>query len=253
MGARSLERRWQRGNAALPYAGMKPKTAAIRMRIMIDVRQFRHLLLAFMMASSAVSAPAAETRRVIGAFQAGSLDGWEKETFQGETHYRLAAKEGLMGLAARADGSASGLYREIEIDLTKTPVVTWSWALDEGRTGLDPRVKAGDDHPLRLYFVVKRGFFNFDTIALQYVWSLSQPVGTHWTNPFADGVKQIAIDSGVGDAGTIRRHRRNLREDFRALFGEDITRIDVIALMTDADNAGGVSQGWYGDIAFEAE
>ncbi|WP_374370672.1 DUF3047 domain-containing protein [Dongia sp.] len=246
-------RRSSGGNPALFHAGMKPKAVAIRIGVMIILRQFRDLLLACMMASCAVAAPAAETRRIIGAFAAGDLDGWKIERFQGETRYRLETREGLTGLAARADGSASGLYREIEIDLTKTPVVTWSWALGEGRAGLDPRVKAGDDHPLRLYFVVKRGFFNLDTIALQYVWSLSQPAGTHWTNPFADGVKQIAIDSGTGDAGTIRRHRRNLREDFKALFGEDITRIDVTALMTDADNAGGVSQGWYGDITFEAE
>lgn len=246
-------RRGSGGNPALFLTGMKPKAAAIRMHVMIILRPFRHLLLACVMASFAVSAPAAETRRIIGAFAAGDLEGWEIERFEGETRYRLETREGLMGLAARADGSASGLYRAIEIDLTKTPIVTWSWALGEGRAGLDPHVKAGDDHPLRLYFVVKRGVFNLDTIALQYVWSLSQPAGTHWTNPFADGVKQIAIDSGLDDAGTIRRHRRNLREDLKALFGEDVTHIDVVALMTDADNAGGVSQGWYGDIAFEAE
>ena len=190
--------------------------------------------------------------RAVARFSMGDLAGWQRERFSGETIYTIEPFEGAKALHARAVGTASGLYREMEIDLRATPIVTWRWALGQGKAGLDPRQKKGDDYPLRLYFVVKRGLFNLDTIAVQYVWSLSQPAGASWPNPFAPSVMQIAIDDATSPHGRMVQHSRNLREDFRQLFGEAIDRIDVIAIMTDADNAGGVSEGWYGDVSFQA-
>nr|WP_298682486.1 DUF3047 domain-containing protein [uncultured Dongia sp.] len=188
----------------------------------------------------------------VARFSAGDLADWERERFSGETIYLIEPFDGTMALHAKAVGTASGLYRERTIDLRATPIVTWRWALGQGKAGLDPRQKKGDDYPLRLYFVVKRGLFNLDTIAVQYVWSLSQPAGTFWPNPFAPSVMQIAIDDTTSPRQRMVQHSRNLRDDFQRLFGEIIDRIDVVAIMTDADNAGGISEGWYGDVSFQA-
>jgi hypothetical protein len=184
-------------------------------------------------------------------FSMGDLAGWQRERFSGETIYTVETFEGAKALHAKAAGTASGLYREMEIDLRATPIVTWRWALGQGKAGLDPRQKKGDDYPLRLYFVVKRGLFNLDTIAVQYVWSLSQPAGASWPNPFAPSVMQLAVDDTTSPRKRMVAHSRNLRDDFQQLFGETIDRIDVIAIMTDADNAGGASEGWYGDVGFQ--
>ena len=213
------------------------------------------MLLAAVLCATTMAASAQGVSEAVDVarFGAGDRRQWQDEVFAGETVYDFAPFAGGTALHAKANGTASGLYREMEIDLAKTPVVTWRWALGAGKAGLDPRQKDGDDYPLRLYFVVKRGLFNLDTIAVQYVWSLSQPVGTSWPNPFAPSVKQIAVDSGAAPAGEMVAHSRNLRDDFKALFGETIDRIDVIAIMTDADNAGGISEGWYGDVSFVAE
>lgn len=211
----------------------------------------RLLLAALLCATTAMASALAMPDMIeVARFGAGDRSLWQDEVFAGQTVYDFAPFAGGTALHAKANGTASGLYREMEIDLTKTPVVKWSWALGAGKAGLDPRRKAGDDYPLRLYFVVKRGLFNLDTIAVQYVWSLSQPVGASWPNPFAPSVRQIAVDSGEAQRGDMVQHSRNLRDDFRALFGETIDRVDVIAIMTDADNAGGISEGWYGDVSF---
>lgn len=211
------------------------------------------LLAAPATAEPEVALAATGPARIVGAFSASDLDGWEVERFAGETAYDFQTLAGRTLLRARAEGTASGLVRNLDIDLAETPIVEFSWILGEGRAGLDRHAKAGDDYPLRVYFVVKRGLFDLDTIALQYVWSLGAAAGESWTNPFADGVRHLALDSGREMAGRLVTHRRNLREDFRALFGEDIAHIDAVAIMTDADNAGGVSAGWYGDILFAAE
>jgi hypothetical protein len=63
----------------------------------------------------------------------------------------------------------------------------------------------------------------------------------------------LAVDSGDAGAGAWVSHKRNVREDLRAAFGEDVTRIDGVALMTDGDNGGRRARAWYGDIYFSEQ
>ncbi|MFK5925388.1 MAG: DUF3047 domain-containing protein, partial [Desulfuromusa sp.] len=48
------------------------------------------------------------------------------------------------------------------------------------------------------------------------------------------------------------QEKRNVYEDFKKTYGEEIKNIQVIAIMTDSDNSGGSVQASYGDISFTA-
>lgn len=202
-----------------------------------------------------IASPAAKAEPpavAVGRFSSGDLAGWTETAFVGRTRYDVVPLGGAGPLALRAEAqaSASGYCRDIEIDLRRTPVVAWSWQMDRGPAGLDERRKSGDDHPLRLYFVHRAGLFGSASRAIAYVWSLGEPAGTAWANPFAREVMQLAVDSGTAAAGSMQHHARDLRADFRALSGIDVDRIDTVCLMTDSDQSGADSKGWYGDISF---
>jgi len=184
----------------------------------------------------------------VGRFSAGDLEGWQSKSFKGETRYRLVEQEGRRVLEAQSDASASGLYREIAVDLTRTPYLHWSWRIDGVLDGVDERTKAGDDYPARLYVVVSGGLAFWRTRSLVYVWSSSQPVGSTWHNAYTANARVIAVRSG--QPGAWREERRDVRADFRRLFGEDITGVDAVAIMTDTDNSGQSARAWYGDIGF---
>lgn len=188
----------------------------------------------------------------IARFSAGDLAGWRKTIFAGETVYRLERPNPgeVMALHAEADASASGYCRDVDIDLRRTSLVAWSWRMDVGPEGLDERRKSGDDHPLRLYFVHEAGLFGSASVAIEYVWSMAEPVGAVWSNPFAHEVMQLAVDSGAGLAGSMQHHRRDLHDDFRRLAGIEIDRVDKVCLMTDSDQSRSISKSWYGDIKF---
>ena len=47
--------------------------------------------------------------------------------------------------------------------------------------------------------------------------------------------------------------KRNVKADFKKLFGEDVHTIDAVALMTDTDNSGGQVSAFYGDIWFSKD
>lgn len=188
----------------------------------------------------------------VGRFSAGDLQGWESRAFKGATEYRIATDGAARVLAARANGGASGRFRKIKIDLTRTPFINFSWKVSGVYKGINEAAKSGDDFPARVYVVRERGLMGINSAALNYVWSSTRPVGSLWSSPYTAQVKLLALDSGPEKAGAWTRHKRNVREDLRRAFGEDITEIDAVALMSDADNFGGSVEASYGDIWFSA-
>jgi len=189
----------------------------------------------------------------VGRFSVTGLAGWEPHRFSGETRYRLVEQGGVQVVEARSDGTASGLYRRVHVDLTRTPILHWRWRVENTLPGVDERTRAGDDYPARIYVVREGGLAFWRTRALSYVWASGQPAGSHWPNAFTDRAGMIAVRSGRAGLMAWQEERRDVRADFRQLFGEEITEVDVVALMTDTDNSGGSARAFYGDIRFAPE
>ena len=203
-----------------------------------------------------ISVSSAETlnRVDIGNFSAGNLEGWESKSFVGKTEYKFKQEDGQSVLAAESYGAASGLVRKITIDLTKTPYVNWSWKVDRALPELNETQKSGDDYAARLYVVKSGGVRIWKTKALNYVWSGSQPKDTIWPNVFRPKNSIMLAARGAEDStGQWHHEKRNIRKDFKKIFGQDITSIDAIAIMTDTDNTGLRANAVYGDIYFSAQ
>ncbi len=195
----------------------------------------------------------AAQQKVVGDFGDG-LDGWEERSFVGNTDYRLVSLDGQAAVRAETDAAASALYRRTEINLAETPYLRWRWRV-EGTygEGIDETAKSGDDYPARIYVVRRGGLAFWRTRALNYVWSSAQPVGSRWPNAYAgDNVQMLAVNAGEAQAGEWVGHVRDVRADWRQAFGEEIGSLDGIAIMTDADDAGGSMTAWYADIRFTA-
>ncbi len=190
----------------------------------------------------------------IANFSSADLDGWKPEHFVGETRYHFTQNEseGTV-LCAASRGAASGLVREIPVDLTTTPYLNWSWRIDAAFLDYDEKTKRGDDFPARVYVVIADGPFFWRTKALNYVWAGRQPSGSLWISPYiSDNVKLIAVESGNARKGLWRHEKRNVIDDLKLAFGRAITRIDAVAIMTDTDNTGVHARACYGDIFFSA-
>ncbi|UTW14314.1 DUF3047 domain-containing protein [Marinobacterium rhizophilum] len=193
---------------------------------------------------------AAETIGV-GQFSAGVLEHWESEIFSGTTEYQLESdpEQGAV-LRANSQASASGLFRKIEVDLNSTPWLNWSWKVDSLIQGADERTRSGDDYPARIYVVFSGGVFFWKARALNYVWSSSQPTGSEWPNAYTGNARMIAVESGEAQLGTWRYEARDVRADYRRLFGAEPGPVAAVALMTDTDNTGQFASAAYGDIWF---
>lgn len=181
------------------------------------------------------------------------INAWEKQVFSGVTSYELHEIDGRQVLKAISKQSASGLVREIEVDLTKTPYMNWSWKVDSILSDVEETNKSGDDYAARVYVVISDGFFFWQTRALSYVWASKQAKGSSWPNAFTGKATMVAVESGEDSVGEWVEEKRNVLDDINNLLGIDATRIDAVAIMTDTDNSRQSATAYYGDIFFTSE
>jgi len=189
----------------------------------------------------------------IGRFSSRDLSGWEEKSFVENTKYGLSQDNNITVLKAQTSGTASGMFHKIDVDLNKMPYLNWSWKIDNIYQGNDERSKKGDDYPARIYVVVSGGLFFWKTRAINYVWSSNQPIGTSWENAYTGNARMLAVQSGANETGQWQTQKQNIREDMKQLFGEDISEINAIAIMSDSDNTQQNATAYYGDIFFSAE
>ena len=203
--------------------------------------------------ATSLAAYASLSHLPVGDFGKQGLNEWVEHSFKGNTTYVLTHLDGDRVVKAESRNAASGLFREITVDLEKTPYLSWRWRINNTLGDNNEQSKEGDDYPARIYVVKKGGLLPWRTKAVNYVWSSNQSVGSSWHNPYSNQARMIALRSGQPQSAQWETEKRNVRADFQKLFGEDVTNIDVIALMTDTDNTGGSATAYYSDIVFSAE
>jgi len=194
-----------------------------------------------------------EERIYIGHFSQNHLKNWEEKSFLNKSYYNLVTANNTTVLKAQTTAAASGMFREIDIDLTKTPFLNWSWRINNIYQGNNERSKSGDDYPARLYVIVSGGLFFWKTQSVNYVWSSHQTAGTTWDSAYTSNSKMVAVRSGDKETGQWLTEKRNIYTDFKQLFGKEITKINVVAIMSDSDNTKQSATAYYGDIYFSAK
>lgn len=179
------------------------------------------------------------------------LADWDRHSFEGETRYESVTVDDRAAIHAICDDrTASGLFYREDIDLRETPVMEWSWRVEDTFRDIDETTRAGDDYPARIYVVDESRVLRWRTRALNYVWSSSHEPGADWPNAYASQARMIAV-RGAADAGDgWRTERRNVLEDFERHHDRSPEQINAVAIMTDCDDTGQDIEAWYGEIRF---
>ncbi|MGB4056692.1 MAG: DUF3047 domain-containing protein [Alphaproteobacteria bacterium] len=187
--------------------------------------------------------------------EAKELDPWKEHVFKGKTPYSIDRSSGANVIKASCINTASALYQENVVDLSKTPVLRWSWKVEDVHTQLQEKEKSGDDYPARVYVVYTPSRLTpWRTLAIDYVWSNNQDIGSIWPNAFTSNAIMVALQSGKTRSSQAWKHEaRNVKQDFKKFFDIDLDTIDGLAIMTDCDNTGLSMTGFYKNIRFSSE
>ncbi|MFW2439274.1 MAG: DUF3047 domain-containing protein [Arenicellales bacterium] len=193
-------------------------------------------------------------QQTISLFKENGLVDWEEKSFKGNTSYQVIDLDGMKVLQATSQASASGLYKIYRINLKETPYLNWRWRIENRIDSGDETTKFGDDYAARIYLVIDGGFLFWKTKALSYVWANAADKGSVWDNAYAgESVKMLALRSAGDETKKWLIEKRNVYEDLKQVFGEEISVIDAVAIMTDTDNSNSKARAYYSDIYFSVD
>ena len=197
---------------------------------------------------------AQETTIPVSDFSSRQLNDWQQKSFKGTTQYQIVSLDKQAVLQAKSMATASSLYKEIHIDLHKTPYLNWSWRVDKKLAINNEQNKQGDDFAARIYLISENKWLFWKSKAINYVWTNNTSKNTVWPNPFTgENVMMLAIRSSDDPIKQWHTEKRNVLKDLNNIFGEGIRYIDAIAIMSDTDNSSGSTHSYYANLYFSEQ
>ena len=170
-----------------------------------------------------------------------------------KTTYSVGSNENGNYLKAIADNAASGLGKEIKIDLNKTPFINITWKIEKDIPGINETTKKGHDFAARVFVIKKTGATALSNRAVNYVFSSNQDVGSNSPSPYT----KKSVDNVLATTKTNLNEwvtvKANVKEDFKKFHNLDVNELDGIAIMSDTDNSKQKSITYYQNIYFSSQ
>jgi len=169
------------------------------------------------------------------------------------TEYQIGSNANGNFLRAEAEGQASGLGKEIKINLDKTPFINITWKVENNLNGINERSKKGHDFAARVFVVKKTGITALSNRAINYVFSSNEDIGENWSSPYTkNSIDYVLSTTKINDNEWITV-KSNVKNDFKNLHNLDVNEIDGVAILTDTDNSKMKAVSYYQNIYFSSE
>ena len=169
------------------------------------------------------------------------------------TEYQIGSNANGNFLRAKAEGQASGLGKEIKINLDKTPFINITWKVENNLNGINERSKKGHDFAARVFVVKKTGITALSNRAINYVFSSNEDIGENWRSPYTkNSIDYVLSTTKINDNEWITV-KSNVKNDFKNLHNLDVNEIDGVAILTDTDNSKMKAVSYYQNIYFSSE
>jgi hypothetical protein len=150
--------------------------------------------------------------------------GWKGQNWGSPTYDMTVVEDGgrkVLRMVSRDDGSTITRDTKGKLDLKDTPVVEWSWKVVTLPKGGDSRRKATDDQAAQIFLVWPRFPEPVRSRIIGYVWDSTAPAGTIARSEKTGTVTYVVVRSGSRDLGQWVTEQRNVRDDYRKIYGED--------------------------------
>ena len=213
---------------------------------------FRFIIIILILYLGSMSITIAENV-VVFDFTQKEFDNLEIRKIKKLTTYTLGSNENGNYLKAEAKGVASGLGKEIKIDLNKTPFINITWKVENDLFGIIENSKKGHDYAARVFVVKKTGVTSLSNRAINFVFSSNNKIGDSWPSPYTKKSIDYVLSTTQEHQDKWVSVKANVRELFKKLHNLEVDKLDGVALMTDTDNSKLKAISYYQNIFFSSE
>ena len=172
---------------------------------------------------------------------------------ENKTIYSLGSNENGNFLKAVADDAASGLGKEVKVNLNKTPFINITWKVERDLPGIKENTKKGHDFAARVFVIKKTGATPLSNRAINYVFSSNQEVGSNSPSPYTKKSIDNVLASSKDNLNEWITVKANVKEDFKKFHDLDVNELDGLAIMSDTDNSKMKAVAYFQNIYFSAE
>ena len=166
------------------------------------------------------------------------------------TIYTVGSNENGNFFKAVADNAASGLGKEVKIDLNKTPFINITWKIERDLPGIKENTKKGHDFAARVFAVKKTGATPLSNRAINYVFSSNNEIGFNSPSPYTKKSVDNVLASTKYNINEWVTVKANVKEDFKKFHNLDVNELDGLAIMSDTDNSKMKAIAYYQNIYF---
>jgi hypothetical protein len=178
---------------------------------------------------------------------------WQKQRWGSPAYDFTIAEDGgqrVLHMKSANDSSTISLELKGKVSLEDTPLLQWSWKVVRLPQGADLRRKETDDQAAQVYVTWPRFPEAVRSRVIGYVWDTSAPVGLTVKSQKTGTVTYVVVRSGPADLGKWLLEQRNVRDDYRRIFGEEPEAPGVVSVAIDSDDVKGTAEAFVGPILF---
>ena len=169
-----------------------------------------------------------------------------------KTNYSVGNSENDNFLKADADNAASGLGKEIKIDLNSTPFINITWKVEKDLVGIKENTKKGHDFAGRVFVIKKTGATPLSNRAINYVFSSNSNIGDSWPSPYTKKSIDKVLSTTKEKLNEWVTVKANVKNDFAKFHNLEVNELDGVAIMTDTDNSKMRAVTYYKNIYFSS-
>ena len=170
-----------------------------------------------------------------------------------KTNYSIGSNENGNFLKATADNAASGLGKELKIDLNKTPFINITWKVEKDLSGIKEDTKKGHDFAARVFVIKKTGATPLSNRAINYVFSSNNEIGFNSPSPYTKKSIDSVLSTTKNNLNEWVTVKVNVKEDFKKFHNLDVNELDGLAIMSDTDNSKMKAIAYFQNIYFSAD
>ena len=202
---------------------------------------------AALMGLGLIAAPAALIVSALSSPVKGRIpDQWRLKATHGMPDVEAVDDEAGAVLRLRSNKTSFALERDLEVDLSVTPVLSWRWKVSALPAGGDFRRLPTDDQAAQILV----GFSDRRVVA--YLWDTSAPQGTFENAsriPFLH-IQALVVRSGAAELNRWFTESRNVADDYQRAYGKPAPRVRGLRVQINSQHTGTSAESYFGDISF---
>jgi hypothetical protein len=179
--------------------------------------------------------------------------GWKGQSWGSPKYdFGIVANDNHKVLHMRSVNEGSTISKEVkgQVNLKETPILEWTWKVTALPKGGNSCKKATDDQAAQVFVVWPRFPEAVRSRIVGYVWDSTVPAGTMCKSEKTGTVTYVVVRSGPADLGKWLTERRNLAEDFKKIYNDDVEPPAAVSVAIDSNDTNSTAESFMGAILF---